>query len=75
MDFSPDSPYLQGRIIGTASAKLSYLISRILKYYKDEKILVFYDGDNVAYYIAQMLELLHIKHEIYAKSLSAALKA
>ncbi|KAK0781453.1 hypothetical protein LTR02_003046 [Friedmanniomyces endolithicus] len=75
MDFSPDSPYLQGRIIGTASAKLSYLISQILKYYKDEKILVFYDGDNVAYYIAQMLELLHIKHEIYAKSLSAALKA
>ncbi|KAK1821853.1 hypothetical protein LTR12_003729 [Friedmanniomyces endolithicus] len=75
MDFSPDSPYLQGCIIGTASAKLSYLISQILKYYKDEKILVFYDGDNVAYYIAQMLELLHIKHEIYAKSLSAALKA
>ncbi|KAK1013108.1 hypothetical protein LTR91_001418 [Friedmanniomyces endolithicus] len=75
MDFSPDSPYLQGRIIGTASAKLSYLISQILKFYKDEKILVFYDGDNVAYYIAQMLELLHIKHEIYAKSLSAALKA
>ncbi|TKA70131.1 hypothetical protein B0A55_08225 [Friedmanniomyces simplex] len=73
--FPSDSPYLRSRIIGTTSAKLSYLISQILKYYKDEKILVFYDGDNVAYYIAQMLELLHIKHEIYAKSLSAALKA
>ena len=36
---------------------------------------MFYDGDNVAYYIAQMLELLHIKHEIYAKSLAAHLKS
>ena len=70
-----DSPFLKARIVGTTSAKLSYLISQILKYYQDEKILVFYDGDNVAYYIAQMLELLHIKHEIYAKSLAAHLKA
>lgn len=46
-----------------------------MKYYQDEKILVFYEGDNIAYYIAQMLELLHIKHEIYAKSLAAALKS
>lgn len=70
-----NSPYLKSRIIGTTSAKLSYLISQILKYYEQEKILVFYDSDNVAYYIAQMLELLHIKHEIYAKSLAAHLKA
>ena len=69
------SPFLQSRIVGTTSAKLSYLISQILKYYEEEKILVFYDGENVAYYIAQMLELLHIKHEIYAKSLAAHLKA
>jgi SNF2 family DNA or RNA helicase len=70
-----DSPFLKARIVGTTSAKLSYLISQILKYYQHEKILVFYDGDNVAYYIAQMLELLHIKHEIYAKSLAAHLKS
>lgn len=70
-----DSPFYQSQIVGTTSAKLSYLISQILKYYKEEKILVFYDGDNIAYYIAQMLELLHIKHEIYAKSLAAALKS
>ncbi|KAK6395937.1 hypothetical protein LTR65_010046 [Meristemomyces frigidus] len=74
-DYAEDSPYLQGRIVGTTSAKLSYLISQIVKYYKDEKILVFYDGDNVAYYIAQVLEVLHIKHEIYAKSLAASLKS
>ena len=70
-----DSPFLQSRIVGTTSAKLSYLISQILKYYQHEKILVFYDGDNVAYYIAQMLELLHVKHEIYAKTLAAHLKS
>jgi hypothetical protein len=69
------SPFSKGHLVGTTSAKLSYLTSQILKYYQDEKILVFYDGDNIAYYIAQMLELLHIKHEIYAKSLAAALKS
>ncbi|KAK3614673.1 hypothetical protein LTR56_027098 [Elasticomyces elasticus] len=75
LEYPVDSPYLQSHIVGTTSAKLSYLITQILKYHKDEKILVFYDGDNVAYYIAETLELLHINHEIYAKSLSAALKA
>lgn len=76
-DLAPScrSSYVETNVIGTTSAKLSYLVSQILRYYKDEKILVFYDGDNVAYYIAQMLELLHIKHEIYAKSLAAALKS
>ena len=72
---SQDSPFLQSRIVGTTSAKLSYLISEILKHYQHEKILVFYDGDNAAYYIAQMLDILHIKHEIYAKSLKASLKS
>jgi hypothetical protein len=71
----PTSPFRKTRVVGTTSAKLSYLASQVLKYYKDEKILIFYDGDNAAYYIAQMLELLHIKHEIYAKTLAAYLKA
>lgn len=74
-ELSQESTFSKARITGTTSAKLSYLTSQILKYYEDEKILVFYEGDNIAYYIAQMLELLHIKHEIYAKSLAAALKS
>lgn len=69
------SPFLASRIVGTSSAKMSYLMSQILRYQEQEKILVFYDGENVAYYIAQALELLHIKHEIYAKSLPAHLKS
>jgi len=75
IDFSPESSYLRSRIVGTTSTKLSYLVSQILKHYREEKILVFYDGDNIAYYIAQVLELLQIKHEIYAKSLAAHLKS
>ena len=74
-ELSDDSPFSQARILGSTSAKLSYLTSQILKYHQEEKILIFYEGDNIAYYIAQMLELLHIKHEIYAKSLAAALKS
>ncbi|KAK3056343.1 hypothetical protein LTR09_002850 [Extremus antarcticus] len=70
-----DSPFLRSSIVGTTSAKLSYLASQILRYYEDEKILIFYDGENAAYYIAQMLELLHIKHQIYAKTLAANLKS
>lgn len=74
-ELAKDSPYLRSRIVGTTSAKLSYLVSQILQHYQTEKILVFYDGDNAAYYIAQMLEVLNIKHEIYAKSLAAAMKS
>ncbi|CZT22831.1 uncharacterized protein RCC_08537 [Ramularia collo-cygni] len=69
------SPYARAKIVGTTSAKMSYLMSQILKHCPHEKILVFYEGDNIAYYIAQMLDLFDIKHEIYAKSLSAQQKA
>ncbi|KAF7196532.1 putative ATP-dependent helicase C17A2.12, partial [Pseudocercospora fuligena] len=70
-----DSPYSWARIVGTTSSKLSYLLSQIVEHYSKEKILVFYTGDNAAWYIAQCLELFNIKHEIYAKSLSAEKKA
>jgi hypothetical protein len=72
---APHSPFAKTSIVGTTSSKLSYLISQVLLHYRQEKILIFYDGENAAFYIAEMLELLHIKHEIYAKSLAAWLKA
>jgi hypothetical protein len=59
------------KILSTASSKLSYLIDQILKYQKSEKIIVFYETDNVAYYLAQALEAINIEHLIYAKSLSS----
>ncbi|KAK8174110.1 P-loop containing nucleoside triphosphate hydrolase protein [Phyllosticta citrichinensis] len=70
IELPSDAPLAFTRIIGTVSAKLSYLLDQILAYYQDEKVLVFYDGDNTAYYIAQCLDILHIKHEIYAKGIS-----
>lgn len=70
-----DSLLKKTGIVGTTSAKLSYLLSRIEEFYREEKILIFYDNDNTAYYIAQALEVLHIDYLIYAKSLTPAIKS
>jgi hypothetical protein len=71
----PLLPLASTSIVSTASTKLSYLMDKVLLHQQDEKILVFYEADNVAYYIAQALECLGIKHLIYAKSLSSARRA
>lgn len=59
------------RLISTSSSKLSYLMTQVLAYASAEKIIIFYEADNVAYYIAQALEALHIEHLIYAKTLNS----
>jgi hypothetical protein len=59
------------KILSTASSKLSYLIAQVLMYQNSEKIIIFYETDNVAYYIAQALEAINVEHLIYAKSLSS----
>jgi len=41
-----DSPLRDTKIVGTTSAKLSYLIGKVLKHQAEEKIIIFYDGDN-----------------------------
>ncbi|KAI8934720.1 hypothetical protein NX059_008410 [Plenodomus lindquistii] len=64
-----DSPLRETKITGTTSAKLTYLLDKIVERQAEEKIIVFYDGDNAAYYIAQGLELLHVNHRIYARTL------
>ncbi|KAL2060177.1 hypothetical protein VTL71DRAFT_9572 [Oculimacula yallundae] len=66
------SPLATATMISTASSKLSYLMDRITLHSPTEKILIFYEADNIAYYIAQALESLGIKHLIYAKTLSSA---
>lgn len=68
----PSSPLTSASILSTASAKLSYLMGKITLHHEHEKILVFYEADNVAYYIVQALECLGIKYLVYAKGLSAA---
>ena len=75
VDLDPTSPLGSTMIISTSSAKLTYLMQRIIEHHKTEKILIFYEADNVAYYIAQALECLHIKHLIYAKTLPSDRKS
>ncbi|KAL2153868.1 hypothetical protein VTH82DRAFT_2544 [Thermothelomyces myriococcoides] len=69
------APLAQTQLISTASAKLSYMIDQIVKYKDSEQILIFYDNDNVAYYLAGVLEILHIHHLIYAKGLTPERRA
>ncbi|KAF2460627.1 hypothetical protein BDY21DRAFT_298762 [Lineolata rhizophorae] len=69
------SPLRSTSVVGTVSAKLSYLLDRILEYQAKEKILIFYDGDNTAFYLAQCLELFNIEHRIYAKNISNELRS
>lgn len=66
----PDnSPLLDTRIIGTTSAKLTYVVDKVVEHQATKKIIIFYDGDNAAFYIAQSLEALYINHRIYARQL------
>lgn len=67
-----DSVLARTLLCGTASAKLSYLLDRVLALQEDEKILIFYEGDHIAYYIAQALEIVNVRYLIYAKTLTTA---
>lgn len=51
-------PLAKTRIISTVSAKLSYLIDSVIKYKDKEQIIIFYDNDNVAFYLAGVLEIV-----------------
>lgn len=74
-DLPSDSPLSKPSIIGTVSSKVSYLLSRIMALQHEEKILVFYDSDNTAWYLAQCLELMHVKHLIYSRHLRTDLRS
>lgn len=68
--FPPDSPLARSILSGTASAKLSYLLDKVVALQQEEKILIFYEGDQIAYYIAQALDLVDVPYLIYTKTLS-----
>lgn len=63
------------RILGFTSAKLNYLCSQILKHQHSEKTIIFYDSNNIAFWIAEALELLSVKFLIYANTLSVSKRA
>lgn len=68
------SPLAQSKIVGTASAKLTYLLDRVLDLRQTEKILIFYDNNNTAFWIAEGLEMIGVDFRIYANTLKPALR-
>ncbi|RAH71572.1 DEAD/DEAH box helicase [Aspergillus aculeatinus CBS 121060] len=72
---SPDSPLAKTKLVATASAKLTYLLDQISEYHKSEKIIVFYENPNTAYWIAEGIELLGIDFRIYAQTLKPDTRA
>ena len=58
---SPESlpiPLQLTTITSTVSAKLSYLIDSIAQHQEQEKMIVFYENENVAWYLASMLDVV-----------------
>jgi hypothetical protein len=68
-DLPDDSPLKKIMIQRTASAKLNYLLKRIMELQKDEKIIVFSDYAPIMWYLGEALELLGIEHLIYIQRL------
>ena len=71
----PDSPLARAQIVGFSSAKLSYLIDKVLEHQSTEKILIFYENNNCAFWVAEALELLSVKFLIYSNTLTVARRA
>ena len=65
----------QSKLHGTVSSKLTYLLDRVSVLHQQEKILIFYEGDHIAYYIAQALDLIGVRYLIYTHTLDLALKS
>ncbi|OHF01341.1 hypothetical protein CORC01_03374 [Colletotrichum orchidophilum] len=57
-------------LVSTVSAKLSYLIDAVVEHQDKEKIIIFYENENVAWYLAGLLEVIHVRHLIYASKLT-----
>ncbi|KAJ5202752.1 hypothetical protein N7449_004831 [Penicillium cf. viridicatum] len=64
------SPLKQTKLEGVASAKLRYLLDQVLKFQKTEKIIIFYEHDNVASWVEQGLEIIAVKFRTYASTAS-----
>lgn len=65
------APLAQTQLVSTTSAKLSYLVDAIVTHQKEEQIIIFYENENVAWYLAGVLEMLKVHHLIYARGITA----
>ncbi|CAG8113280.1 unnamed protein product [Penicillium nalgiovense] len=64
------SPLTQTKLEGVASAKLRYLLEQVLKFEKTDKMIIFYEHDNVAAWVEQGLDLIAVKFRTYASTAS-----
>jgi SNF2 family DNA or RNA helicase len=71
----PGSPLAQAYVVGFSSAKLAYLMDKVLELQAEEKILIFYEHNNCAFWVAEALELLSVKFLIYSNTLTVARRA
>jgi hypothetical protein len=62
MEVDIAAPLARTQLVSTASAKLSYLIDQITKHQDDEQMIIFYENENVAYYLASALEMVSLSH-------------
>ncbi|CAK38844.1 hypothetical protein CBS115989_10419 [Aspergillus niger] len=70
-----ESPLMRTKLVATASAKLTYLLDQVSELHKTEKIIIFYDNNNAAFWIAEGLELLGVDFRIYASTLKPTMRA
>lgn len=70
-----ESPLARTKIVATTSAKLTYLLEKVLEFQKDEKIIIFYEHAPAAYWIAEGLEMLGIQFRIYSNGLKPNMKS
>lgn len=63
-------------ILGTASSKLSYLSSKLLENQKQKiKSIVFFEFEDSAYYLTELLDILGVNYILYATFINTAQRA
>lgn len=70
-----ESPLARAKLVATASAKLTYLLDQVLDLHQEEKIIIFYDNNNTAFWIAEGLEMIGVDFRIYASTLKTDVRA
>ncbi|KAK6455813.1 DNA-dependent ATPase of the nucleotide excision repair factor 4 complex [Scheffersomyces xylosifermentans] len=66
----------KARILGTASAKLSYLGSRLMEHQRDKvKSLIFFEFEDSAYYLTELLDVLGVNYILYATFINPSQRA
>ncbi|KAK2878210.1 hypothetical protein FQN49_001059 [Arthroderma sp. PD_2] len=70
-----ESPLKKTKVVATVSAKLTYLLEKVLEFQESEKIIIFYESENTAFWIAEGLEMLGTDFRIYASTLKPSQKS